>query len=185
MSFDAHLPKTDELIGSFQSPVIVSISKQFLMINLRHNSVYSILGMNHEHRIVDKAKYKVPCNRSSVTLAQILGIDQDPWRMRCGTEHSNFRIFYTIIIRENLLCEEIIPNLVVKLFNLLLEAPELLYSIRLSVRSHIYIEDVWVRGNELVYEARPLRRPRWPQVWQTDRQTDRHDKGALGLLVTN
>ena len=38
-----------------------------------------------------------------------------------------------------------------------------------------------------VFVARPLDRPHWPQVWQTngrmDGQTDKHDKGALGLLV--
>ena len=44
-------------------------------------------------------------------------------------------------------------------------------------------------GPNLVSVARPFRGPRWPQVRQTDRQTDsqteRHDKGALGLLIVN
>ena len=54
------------------------------------------------------------------------------------------------------------------------------------VSFHSYIEDVqstWDRA--YFYVARPLCRPRWPQVWQTDRQAGRHNKGALGLLVLN
>ena len=50
-----------------------------------------------------------------------------------------------------------------------------------------------VRGPNLFFEARPLRGPRLPQVWQTDvltygrtdRRADSHIKGALGLLVSN